>query len=270
MVAVAGVAAMLCGFPPAPLRAAEDVSVSFELERLADVHGFEVRGLEKTEGAVGDAAEKGLYPRLRTLLENFDHVIIQDPDGGVARVIVLGEIEPFEPPPPSLPARGAAPGQPAAEGGDIVVESVRQGAQHLVQVMLEGQGSAKVQRKLLVDTGADFLVLPLSLASELGMDRRKLREREMQTANGKVRARIGILPALWLGEQRIAGVETAFIEDDKMDGNALLGMSVLGRYKLTIDDDKNRITLGGKEGGEAEEDGKAGQDGSPDPGEKSQ
>jgi aspartyl protease family protein len=119
-----------------------------------------------------------------------------------------------------------------------------------VRVSLEGGSGAKVERELHVDTGADYLVLPQSLVSKLGIDKNKLESRDMQTANGRVKAQIGTLPALWLGGSRIADVETAFIGDKSLGENGLLGMSVLRRYKLTIDDDKNRITLGSK-GGDA-------------------
>lgn len=224
--------------------AAEQVPVADELERLAEKHGFSIRGLEQTDQAFGRVDGEELYLRLRRLLENFDHVIVQSSEGGVDRVIVLGEKVPFEPPPPPDP--GDRP-DAAAGGVDIVLETERRGTQHVVRVALEGVDGAKAEHELHLDTGADFLVLPQSLLSKLGIDTKALSERDMQTANGRVKARIGILPALWLGENRVAGVETAFVEDDKLGGNGLLGMSVVRRFKLTIDDDKNRITLSSKE-----------------------
>ena len=225
----------------APAFAAERVEVSGELERLAQKHGFTVSGLEQTEAAMGRAEDKALLPRLRRLLERFDHVIVQESTGEIARVIVLGEKVPIEPPPATPPRTEAA------KGGDIVVETERRGTQHVVRASLEGRGGSKVERELHVDTGSDYLVLPLSLTSALGVDKGALEEREMQTANGKVRARIGTLPSLWLGGNQIMDVETAFLEDEKLGSNGLLGMSVLKRYKLTIDDDQNSITLGSKE-----------------------
>jgi clan AA aspartic protease (TIGR02281 family) len=207
-----------------------------------------------------------LFPRLRGLLENFNHVIVQVPGGGVDRVIVLGEKVPFEPPPATTsraPSRSEI-----GEGGDIVVESERRGAQHLVPVTLGGTGGSKVERELQLDTGADYLVLPLSLLADLGIDRQALEEREMQTANGKVKAHIGTLPSLWLGESRIRDVETAFLEDNKLGGGGLLGMSVLRRYKLTIDDEKNSITLGPKEGSDPIEAVSAEETGAVGPGDK--
>lgn len=222
---------------PAVARA-DRVAVTAELERLASLHGFTVRGGEHTAGAFARVDPPELLPRLRRLLEAFDHVIVQGATGGVERVIVLGEKDSTSPPPMVVTSGGPA--------GEIVLTSVRLGTQHAVQVSLEGQEGARLDQLLLVDTGADFVVLPLSLVGALGVDAGGLGEREMQTANGLVTAQVGTLPALWLGETRVEGVEVAFIEDDKLSGNGLLGMNVLGRYRLTIDDEHSRITLTAK------------------------
>jgi len=238
-----GFSSLLLAPSLASFYAAEQVEVSAELERLAALHGFAVTGLENAEAAVGTSTEGDLYPQLRRLLENFNHVIIQGAEGRVARVIVLGEKLPFEPVPLPL---ASEPESVDAQGGDIVIESERRGTQHLVQVALGKKNGSKVDRNLSIDTGADYLVLPLSLVGELGVDKQGLQEHDMQTANGRVKAKIGRLPSLWLGGHRIENVETAFLEDDKLGGAGLLGMSVLGRYKLTIDDANNRITLRSK------------------------
>jgi clan AA aspartic protease (TIGR02281 family) len=232
------------------LAGAAMVPVAEELERLADEHGFTVIGLASTEDAVGRADRDALYPRLRRLLEKFDHVIVQGPDGGIERVIIMGEKVPFAPPPPM--GRESAQEQETGEGAtaaetDIVVQTVRNGTQHSVRASLEGAGRKRVARDLLIDTGADFVVLPATMVKDLGIAPNDLSQREMQTANGKVTARIGRIPALWLGDHRIAGVDVAFIEDGKLGGGGLLGMSVLGRFTMTIDDEGNKLTLGKKD-----------------------
>jgi aspartyl protease family protein len=247
IVMAGGYSALLGLWTSTPALAAQQVEVTQELARLAETHGFAVIGLERTEGSFAGVEEDNLYARLRRLLEGFDHVIVQGPAGGVERVIVLGVKVPFVPPPPAPPA--------PAEDSDIVVPTQRRGTQHIVRATLEGKNGSKIESELQVDTGADYLVLPLSLVKRLGVDKGSLQEREMQTANGKVSAHIGTLPFLWLGERRIGDVETAFLEDAKLGNSGLLGMSVLSRYKLTIEDDKNRITLGSKEENETAEEG---------------
>jgi aspartyl protease family protein len=228
-----------------PSAMAARVDVAEELERLAAANGFEVVGLQHTTDAMNRVDADELYPRLRQLLEKFNTVIVQRPGGGIERVIILGAKVPIEAP-PAAPA--PPPGQAATDeaAGDIHVQTVRRGTSHSVQASLEGGAGQRIQRTLVVDTGADLVVLPASLLNGLGLSTKDLQEREMQTANGKVPARIGTLPALWLGNTRIAGVEVAFIDDAKLGENALLGMSVLGRYRMTIDDEHGLLTLGGK------------------------
>lgn len=225
-----------CLLPLSHSAGAERVSVSAELERLAAAHGFSVRGREHTADAIGRADSPELFPRLRRLLEEFDHVIVQGAAGGVERVIILGEKT------QAVPVQTAVGGQ-AAPGGELVLESIRRGTQHAVQASIEDARGGRVPQVLVVDTGADYVVLPLSVAGQAGLDPDTLGTREMQTANGTVSARMGRLPALWLGETRLEGVEAAFIEDDRIAGTALLGMSVLARYRVTIDDEHNQITL---------------------------
>lgn len=225
---------------PALALSQQKVPVGAELERLSAAHGFTVVGLAATGEAVGRAGPAELYPRLRQLLVDFNHIIVQAPGGGIDRVIILGEKAVHVPPPPPTAASGA-PGN-----GHIELKTSRRGTQHAVQVSLEGEGGKRVSRELLVDTGADFVVLPASLLSALGIGADRLRPSEMQTANGKVQARIGSLPAIWLGQSRIENIRAAFLDDAKLGNSGLLGMSVLSRYTMTIDDKAGRLTLDAK------------------------
>lgn len=255
-VAIGLVEALFCGSAVAVVK----VDVAEELERLAAAYGFEIRPehLDKTRDYEGRAELDDLLPRLRELLVSFDHIILQTPDGGVERVIILGETVQYTPPPDASESAGektkpegdekgdkSEPADEAVkeEGGDIVLATQRKGEQHLVQVALEGAEGAKVDQQLLVDTGADHVVLPASMLSALKIPESSLKPTQAQTANGKIDARMSLLDAVWLGEQRITGVTATFIDDDKLGGNALLGMSVLGRYQMAIDDDNNTLTL---------------------------
>jgi aspartyl protease family protein len=230
----------------APANAAQ-VDVAEELARLASANGFTVTGDEHLQDSLGRAEGDAVYPRVRLLLERFDHIILQRPGGGIERVIVLGKAMPGA----ALPKTVVQIDEPDADGdvpaasdsAQIELPTVRNGNQHSVQVSLESAKGERVERALLIDTGADTLVLPASLIATLGIAEDSLRERQVQTANGRVQARIGRLPGLWLGEQRIDQVEAAFLEDDKLGGNGLLGMNVLGRYRITIDDEHDKLTL---------------------------
>ena len=65
----------------------------------------------------------------------------------------------------------------------------------------------------------------------------------MQTANGVTEAKIGKLQELRIAGETVENVEVAFIADQLLGKNCLLGMSVLGRYQINIDDKSQLITL---------------------------
>ena len=102
------------------------------------------------------------YPRLRGLLEDFNHVIVQAPDGGIDRVILLGRKTAWVPPPPpeAAPAEASPDQAPAEPDGDMVIPTERRGTAHVVNASLEGEGGKRASVSLAVDTGADSVVLP--------------------------------------------------------------------------------------------------------------
>jgi clan AA aspartic protease (TIGR02281 family) len=215
------------------------VELAPELARLAELHGFRVSGEEHLVDSTARVEGEDLVRRLRVLLEGYDHIIVQDGQGGVDRIIVLGAAEPgAAPPAPMVSIDGGPP-----PGVPIELPTIRRGSQHSVRVALEGFEGQRVARVLLIDTGADTVVLPASLIDILGIDPDELERREVQTANGVTQAQTGVLPAVWLGTQRVEKVEVAFLDDEKLGNAGLLGMSVLGRFQLTIDDQANRLTL---------------------------
>jgi len=229
---------------------AAQVQVAAELSQMASTYGFTITGEEHVQDAVGRAEGEDPYQRLRLLLERFDSIIVQGPDGRIERVIVLGRATPGNAPPKTVidtPDSDAEGDEPAEDGAgdakEVQLPTIRSGNQHSVRVSLEGADGKRVEQVLLVDTGADTLVLPASLIPRLGIAEDRLKEREVQTANGRAQARSGALPGIWLGEQRVGDVAVAFLDDDKLGGPGLLGMSVLGRYQMTIDDEHGTLTL---------------------------
>nr|WP_295456710.1 retropepsin-like aspartic protease [uncultured Thiodictyon sp.] len=223
---------------------AAQVEVAPELERLMAQYGFQMKpaDLETTRDQKGRAEEgTELLPRLRALLEGFNHIIVQSGQGGVERVLILGAKTPYTPPPANAPKAGDPPA-----AGEITLETQRIGSSQAVTLILEGTNGQRVQRQLLVDTGADYVVLPRSLIGALGLPPDALHAQQVQTANGNVEAVLGTLPAIWLKESRVAEVPVAFIDDERLGGNALLGMSLLNRFSVKLESEQNRLVLGRK------------------------
>ncbi len=221
-----------------PITSAEQVQVVHELRRLAARHHFRIFGTETLDDALqGRRVSGGLYFQLRALLEGLNYILIQNSDGSIQRLIVLGEK-------PTLPVHSVfiqSKPQPLTE--TIQIKTQRRGAQHAVEVSLEGMGGKRVSRMLLIDTGADAVVLPDSLRSLLGIPDYMLRKRVLQTANGRVKARVGKLPALWIGGYRIPEVQAAYLPEDKLGNEGLLGMNLLRRYRVILDDQQGTLTL---------------------------
>jgi clan AA aspartic protease (TIGR02281 family) len=96
---------------------------------------------------------------------------------------------------------------------------------------------------MLIDTGADLVVLPESMIDQLGLTESPFRQEQIQTANGMANAKIGKLQKLKIAGETVENVDVAFIADSLLGENRLLGMSVLGRYQVTIDDTSHSITL---------------------------
>jgi len=149
----------------------------------------------------------------------------------------------------SAPAEVAVsiPEVPPPPDGGSVITTRRMGPHHVVEARLSGPGATPVSLALVVDTGASVLVLPASLREQLGFDDVHLSDGLAQTARGTVRMKRGRLARIELGGPEFPAVQhdvdVAFIDDSSLGGMALLGMSFLGRYQVTIDDSRNRITL---------------------------
>jgi len=99
----------------------------------------------------------------------------------------------------------------------------------------------------IVDTGATDMILPASMIAKLGFRESELSTMSVQTAHGVTEGRRGFLRSLELGGPDISDVirrvPVTFMSDADTGGYALMGMSVLGRYTMTIEDDPDRIIL---------------------------
>lgn len=129
----------------------------------------------------------------------------------------------------------------------LVLATERRGPHHVIQAAVTGRQEVPLVLSFVVDTGASEVTLPLSLLDELALDPAELEEVVVQTANGRIRVKRGRLQSIELGDwgnaALIEAVDALFVADHALGDMALMGMNVLGRYRMTIDDDNSEILL---------------------------
>jgi len=201
----------------------------------AQVHGLAVRegiavtGLERIgsgKTAPPVTAQGSPEEQLQALLAGYNFMILRDSSGRVSGVRVLGE--------------GRAGPPKVTESS---VPATRRGAHYLVDAVLIGPTGLWANRKLVVDTGASTVVLPISAIPSLGMRDTDLVLGTVETAGGKVPARLGQLAAVRVGHAEVKNIPVTFIDDENLGQTALLGMSFLDHFRVTFDDTGRRIIL---------------------------
>ena len=206
------------------LAARADTDLRGQIEALASRHGFAVDGVERIEAAPAKALTGDSVDRdLRAMLGDYNYLLVHDPDGKVRRLRILGLKSPAPP--------------------RHIVRTTRRGSHHLVETELVGPTGECQTFSLMLDTGASLIVLPSSTIEELGFRLEDLRLGTANTANGPVPIRLGTLRQVRVGQARAEEVAVGFVADDKIGELYLLGMSFLNRFRVTIDDRANRLTL---------------------------
>lgn len=202
-----------------------------QLDNLAAAEGIEVTGLDVLGSAPARrAATSGpLARRLQGLLEGYNFILYHDGAGRIAGVRILGRAVKN---PPRI--------------NETTVAASRQGAHYLVDAVLIGPTGLWASRRMVVDTGATTVVLPVSAISALGLREADLSAGTAQTAGGEVPAQVGSLAAVRVGQAEVKDVQVTFIADEHLGQAALLGMSFLSHFRLTIDDAAQRIILTAK------------------------
>lgn len=229
----------LCLFIATATASAAD-NMPDQLQELANHHGFEISGFEQLADTPARNASGSLRDQIRLLLENYNYILIGTPDGGIERIIVMGGKQ-------ALPERPDSDEDKSGEGADeTVLETRRKGLHHMVDAVLVGPDGNKLNLDLTIDTGASFVVLPRSAAKQLGFEVDELEKSQVKTANGSAEAAVGTLSEVLLGDASVADAKVAFIDDEQLGDSALLGMSVLGRFHISLDDENNQLTLRSK------------------------
>ena len=194
---------------------------------MAAAEGFAVDGLDRLADAPAPIIPGGqLGVRIGRLLGEYNYIMVHDAAGRIVDLRISGLRGPYRPVPPRHR-----------------VKTRRRGSHHLVEATLTGRRGATSRLQLMVDTGATTLALPLSQAAALGFRPGDLEDGWSETANGRIPVKLAELASVRVGWAVEQDVRVAFIADDKLAGNALLGMSFLERFRLTIDDERDQIIL---------------------------
>ncbi len=129
----------------------------------------------------------------------------------------------------------------------LTLKTDRAGRHHIIRAAVVGPNGRTELVSFIVDTGATDMVLPASMIAKLGFRESELSSINVQTANGVAEGQRGFLRSLELGgpdrSDVLQRVPVMFMSDDDTGGYALMGMSVLGRYNMTIEDAENQIIL---------------------------
>lgn len=130
-------------------------------------------------------------------------------------------------------------------GAQVVLNFKKRGASMYVETRVQGKRAF-----FLVDTGASISTLTPSFARKIGVfPRADAPSLILQTANGRRRARLGSMRSLVLGARTHRNVTFSICAScgGRSPWGApivgLLGMNVLGRYTMSIDEARGKIKL---------------------------
>jgi aspartyl protease family protein len=203
----------------------EDADDLFQqIQSLQSRMNIKITGLERIQNEEKVITSGSLEQQIEQLLASFNHIISRNAKGQIERIIIINKKQ-------------------KPEVNRIVLPTSLQGNHFIVSVAISGNGRVWQTLDMIIDTGADLVVLPESMIDQLGLADSTFNRQKMQTANGMTEAKIGMLQELKIAGETIENVEAAFIADHLLGKNSLLGMSVLGRYQIHIDDKSQLITL---------------------------
>jgi aspartyl protease family protein len=204
---------------------AEDPGDLFQqIQSLQSRMNIRITGLERILNEEKVMTSGSLEQQIEQLFASYNHIISRNTKGQIERIVIINKKQ-------------------KTEVERIVLPTSLRGNHFMVPVAISGDGSNWQNLDMIIDTGADLVVLPESMINQLGLADSAFTKRTMQTANGMTEAKIGILKEMKIAGETVENVEAAFIADSLLGKNRLLGMSVLGRYQINIDDKTQLITL---------------------------
>lgn len=205
-------------------QAVESLELLDQLESLQNENHIRIEGLDKIQNHLVAKPAGNPAQQIKELLAGYNHVVIRDKRGKIERIVILTQ-------------------KSATTQSRIVLPAKMEGSHFTVEVALSGDGRLWQNTVMVLDTGADLIVLPESMIEPLGLSGNAFTQATMQTANGSALAKIGRLKEVKFGGETVENVEAAFVPDRLLGQSKLLGMSLLGRFRFDIDDKNQLITL---------------------------
>ncbi len=196
-----------------------------QLETLAKENGIHMEGLDRLYDEPPKQVEGDVAGRIKLMLADYNFMIVGQ-SGKIERVTITS-------------VKNVTP-RPKSSG---TVKTQRLGAHHQVQAKLNGPNNTEMTVSLLIDTGATTIVLPTSMIQPLGFNPEALQNGISQTAAGSVPIKTGMLKSVRIGDVLAENVPVSFINDQKLNGAKLLGMSFLNRFRFSLDDDNSELLL---------------------------
>lgn len=143
---------------------------------------------------------------------------------------------------PSPQADIPSPQRTASQQPRAAIKYIRYGTSAVVPLRLGDESL-----RFLLDTGASYLTLSRTTAERIGaLPPRDAPVMVLQTANGKIRTRVGLLREIKLGPFRIKDVAFVLCDacaDDQRDVVGLLGLNILQRFLFTMDHQRGTMLL---------------------------
>ena len=195
-----------------------------QLLSLQSQMNIKIMGLDRIQNEAKINTRGNLEQQIEQLLASFNHIVSRDAKGRIERIVIVNKKQ-------------------KTEDRHIVLPTSHQGNHFIVSVDISGNGSHWETMDMVIDTGADVVVLPESMIARLDLTHSAFTTRKMQTANGTAEAKVGFLSAVKIAGETLDHVQVAFIADALLGTNKLLGMSALGRYQINIDDSTQLVTL---------------------------
>jgi clan AA aspartic protease (TIGR02281 family) len=115
------------------------------------------------------------------------------------------------------------------------------------RLFVDAKINDRIPIRLIVDTGANMTIIPASLASRLGFDKRNSLSIDVRGVGGVIEGLLIEVDSLKVGEAEARNFDMVVIEDS-LGGTALLGADFLSRFQMEINYSRGQMVLQTGEG----------------------